>query len=419
MNAQIPELKWTVMVYMAADTGESFYLKAMEDIREMAAAEFKPDEIRVVVYAVAPPPWAAKCWEVTEGGGIKELAVLPDLTKVNAGLKKADPVLMGGGNPPLSVVQFVNEFAPQFEAQHYLVVLWGHGEGIDWSEKLLKTPDPEVKRFAQGSQSAMHLGELGKVISNVEFRLGVDADKIVLGFDSCLMSMIEVHYELKKSMGWAIAANDEIPDTGWPYTNILNLLKGEDSPDVVAAKIAEECAKWYSTKINKSSVSFSACNLKNIGAVADAVKEVTTELESCLADPTSNLQWIREARDFAEDYGETAYVDLNAFYTKLREISESRLKKATDDKEKVSLNKLIKATRRVCELLSQFVMKSSFSDEYPQKYMNDSLAVSICFPDSQDLKGSLEGLQINWNSYERLSFSEVTGWAKFVRGFLA
>jgi len=49
MNAQIPELKWTVMVYMAADTGVSFYRKAMEDIREMAAAEFKPDEIRVVV----------------------------------------------------------------------------------------------------------------------------------------------------------------------------------------------------------------------------------------------------------------------------------------------------------------------------------------------------------------------------------
>ncbi len=83
MNAETPLLKWTVMVYMAADTGESFYRKAMEDIREMAAAKFNPEEVKVLVYAVAPPPWAAKCWEVTEGGGITEL----DLLGLNLGLE--------------------------------------------------------------------------------------------------------------------------------------------------------------------------------------------------------------------------------------------------------------------------------------------------------------------------------------------
>ena len=56
------------MVYMAADTGESFYRKALEDVAEMAAAEFDPNKIRVVVYAVAPSPWVAKCWLV-EGKG--------------------------------------------------------------------------------------------------------------------------------------------------------------------------------------------------------------------------------------------------------------------------------------------------------------------------------------------------------------
>ncbi len=164
-------------------------------------------------------------------------------------------------NVPL--LNFVKAFSPQYKAEHYLVVLWGHGEGIDWKDKILGTPG--VKRFAQGSQSAMHLGELGKAVSNVESDLGINANQIVVGFDSCLMSMVEVHYELKKSMGWAVAANDEIPDTGWPYTNILNLLKApQESPRIVATKIAEECTKWYSMKINESNVSFSACELNEI-----------------------------------------------------------------------------------------------------------------------------------------------------------
>ncbi len=66
-------------------------------------------------------------------------------------------------------------------------------------------------------------------------------------------------------------------------------------------------------------------------------------------DTTSNLQWIREARDFAEDYAESAYVDLNAFCTKLLEITESRLKKATERNEVYALNNLKNATRKVCE----------------------------------------------------------------------
>ena len=382
----------------------------MEDIREMAAAKFKPEEIKVLVYAVAPPPWAAKCWEITEGGGITEL----DLLGLKLGLEE-----FLSKNLPVPLLHFVRAFSPRYKAEHYLVVLWGHGEGIDWNKKILGTPG--FKRFALGSQSALHLGELGKAMSNVESELGINANQIVVGFDSCLMSMVEVHYELNKSMGWAVAANDEIPDTGWPYTNILNLLKApQESPSIVATKIAEECTKWYSTKINESNVSFSACALNEIGPVKDAVKKLRISLDHCLAvDTTTNLQWIREARDFAEDYAESAYVDLNAFCTKLLEITESRLKKATECNEVDALDKLKDAAREVCDCLKNFVIRWIFSDDYPQKYVTDSRAVSICFPDSQDLEGSLEGLQINWQSYKELNFNEETGWAEFIDSFLA
>jgi len=67
---------WTVLVYMAADTGDSFYQYAMQDVTEMMKAPFD-DRVRVVVHANAPSPWQKKCGEVTGasyvtgGGGAK------------------------------------------------------------------------------------------------------------------------------------------------------------------------------------------------------------------------------------------------------------------------------------------------------------------------------------------------------------
>src|SRR5882724_12077861 len=104
--------KWTVLVYMAADTGESFYGRAMEDITEMTAAGFDPAQTKVVVYAAAPSPWVAKCWEVKGRGQAPQLLF-------------EDP-------EPRNLVRFVEKSVEDYKAEYYLLVLWGHGEGIDW-----------------------------------------------------------------------------------------------------------------------------------------------------------------------------------------------------------------------------------------------------------------------------------------------
>ena len=71
--------KWTVLVYMVADTGDSFYRDAMANITAMTNARFD-DQVKVVVHADAPSPWVTKCWEVTgatkdEKGKAKEVEV--------------------------------------------------------------------------------------------------------------------------------------------------------------------------------------------------------------------------------------------------------------------------------------------------------------------------------------------------------
>lgn len=380
---------WTVMVYMAADTGESFYQNAMENITEMIAADFDPDKIKVLVYADAPSPWPAKQWEV-EG---TTTAVRGQAT--------------GREVDKTTLLEFVKTSTIDHPAEHYLLVLWGHGEGIDWKQKVLGG-EPGVKRFGQGSQSALEIGELGKILDEMFGQQSFDRERVVVGFDACLMGMVEVYYEIRKYVGRVVAADDEIPDTGWPYKEILSKLNSRTEPGGLARAIVKQCPRWYSQKSHESNVSFSACDLAEDSCVPlkNAVVKLREELTKQV-DTERGLKAIREARGFAEDYRERAYVDLNAFCSELKQIADR------DDR----LADLKNPAIGVIEALNRFVIEKDFSDEYPYKYKLDSRAVSICFPESENLEGSIPGIQINWGRYLELKFTKDTDWDKFLVKF--
>jgi hypothetical protein len=387
--------KWTVLVYMVADTGDSFYHDGMDDITEMMAAQFD-DRIRVIVHADAPSPWIAKCWEVTGA--------------TNGKPGKARQLKNGCDHK--GVLGFVQQSLNSYESDYYLLVLWGHGEGIDWKEKVLAGHPPSAtiegagKRFAPGSQGAIEVGELGKVLAGLKLG-GLKSENIVVGFDACLMGMVEVFDEIHPYVGWVVAADDEIPDTGWPYTDILQLLgeRPETQPKELAEGVVDKCAKWYSDPIHTpdAKVSFAACNLSNSRAVLEAMKTLASELTSNIAEPAVRKA-VKEARDFAEDLRERAYVDLYAFCSEL----------ALRIKQKTEFRQLIAAANSVMEVLGDFVIRYQFSDSYPYRYARDARAVSICFPESDDLAGSVPGIRVNWGSYTVLAFSRTTHWPDFL-----
>lgn len=453
------------MVYMAADTGESFYQAALEDIREMKRATFGA-EIKVFVHADAPSPWLAKCWTITGTNG-KEGEATPLECSKQKGCDHHESVL--------KFVEMCQEH-PDFGAEHYLLILWGHGEGIDWKEKVLADAAPATisgagKRFGINSQSAKEIGELGKVLNALQLQVEgkvVRNDDVVIGFDACLMGMVEVYYEIKEKIGWAVAANDEIPDTGWPYQEILNRLgeKPEIAPGDLVENIVNECKLWYSDKGHESKVSFSACHLnapqpksdegpsdkepsyeeppdeepsdekpKLLEVLRDRVRVLVQVLLKNI-DNDSVLKAIQEARDFAEDYREHAYIDLHAFCRELRRQldpldrtegagnSENRL--LADDQEIPALKddlkadvvqNLAKAAQDVQRALNSFVRRRGFSDEYPARYMKNSRALSICFPRSPDLTGSLPNIEVNWGNYTDLTFSDESKWPNLLVGF--
>jgi hypothetical protein len=489
---------------MVADTGDSFYQEAMMNMGEMMSAQFD-ERVKVVVHADAPSPWEKRCWEVT---GAPKCAEKDD-TRTKIGTAKKLDWLNDG------VLDFVKRVIDNYTSDYYLLVLWGHGEGIDWKQKVLAGHDSAAiqgagKRFAPGSQGAIEVGELGKALAGLDRHfqgLGEKRnEKVVVGFDACLMGMVEVYYEIQPYVGWAVAANDEIPVTGWPYKDVLNLI-GKDpaiQPGKLAENIVNLCSDWYSQNSPETTVSFAACNLLKSHDLMEATKILVAELQKCIHIPPV-YRAVSEARDLAEDLVERAYIDLYGFCRELElRTEETQLKDAahavvkqiigvtqhsfSDAKqlkdaahtilEKVTglmqhsfsdakqlkdaahtiLEKVIggfvtqhsfsdvkqlahtvleqvidefvtqhsfsdaeqlkDAAHTVLEqVIGGFVTQHSFSDAYPYKFVKDARAISICFPESSNLEGSYPGQQVNWGSYEDLTFSQQTKWPSFLKDF--
>ena len=402
-------MSWTVLVYMAADTSDSFYRYAMQDIGEIMQAQFGAN-VKVFVHADAPSPWHRQCWKVTGASMGKEAKTS------RAEVGKAEPLRCNHGG----VLDFVKQYVQNDESEYYLLVLWGHGEGIDWKEKVLtKPPSPPIqgagKRFAPGSQNAIEVGELGKALAGLKLKnarnVDITSDNVVVGFDACLMGMVEVYYEIQKHARWGVATNDEIPDTGWPYQNILQLLGGrpEMGPRKLAEKIVEISTEWYSENSPDTKISFAACDLSKSLPLRKATTELTSKLIECINDPAV-WQAVKKARDFADDFQEVAYVDIHSFCSELTRQTE-------EEESDPALEQLKEPVGAVSKALADFVICHNFTDSYPTKYSKDAFALSICFPESPELVGSVSNLTVDWGSYIRLTFSKETNWPCFLTRF--
>jgi len=390
--------KWTVLVYMAADTSASFYQDAMADVSEMMEAQFSND-VKVIVHADAPSPWKQRCWTVAGGGEIT-----PRLSADGS---------EGCGHEGL--LDFVKQSFKENDSDHYLLVLWGHGEGIDWKQKVIG-PNVQTavvnKRFAPGSQNAVEVGDLGDALTGLELKNPygekLNRDDVVVGFDACLMGMVEVYNEIQKHVRWGFATSDEIPVAGWPYKEILNLLgkNPKIEPRSLAEKLVETCSTWYSDNSPDTKIGFATCDLSDSGSVLDNMKKLTIELRKHIRD-SKIWRAVRDARDFAEDLEEVAYVDLHAFCSELtRQIGPLGYAAALED-----------AAKTLNSTLDEFVVKHDFSNCYPGVYVKDSRSLSICFPQSAELVGSIPDLVVNWGSYRNLEFSKTTNWPCFLEQF--
>jgi hypothetical protein len=333
--------EWTIMVYMAADN--NLDENGADDLKKMKRAMRKAGAGRrinlIAQYDRALDGVPTKRFVITGKGSVED-DVVKEIRETNT------------GNPKV-LIRFLRWSIKNYPARRYMVVLWNHGNGVEDDDIYFRGIDItnlKVKRSPFFRPSTKTLRELPILdanrligtddhekdfLDNVELQmvfdtirndrtLGLDHNIDIVLMDACLMSMVEVYFQLRNSVDLVVGAEDIGPVKGWPYVEVFSKLI--DKPDIKTQALARQMVNQYmSFYADDSHVSLtqSACDLRQFESVKLAIDKLAQALLSSLSEP-GFLEAFIVSHYQAQTYNEMKYVDLIDLCTVLKDKSTSQ-----------------------------------------------------------------------------------------------
>ena len=392
---------WTVMVYMAGDN--SLDPEGIQDLTEMKKVG-STDKLNIVAQFDRAAGHVARRYYLRKGGIVTADAVA-SLGAVNTG-------------DPKCLSDFIEWSVKNYPADHYLLVLWNHGQGWDDTDLYADERHRNLRRLATGpirhalfhspvrrtlekagsdpiaraillddnAKDFLDNLEMKKVLAGTAKLLKRKLD--ILGMDACLMSMAEVGYQMCDSVNYTVGSEQTEPGEGWPYDTILGALAKNPAmtPRDLGALIVD---KYLASYGNADGVTQSACDLSKAGALATAVAGLVAALNASLSE-SALRQRILTVRNQVQSYEVPDNIDLVDFCSLLA-------KGSGDSGTTTACQNVVKAVK------SAYVMAQG----YKGGDMKHSNGVAIYFP-----------LQSVSPLYAGLDFSKKTGWDAFLKAYL-
>lgn len=429
--------EWTILVYMAGDTGASFrgrYRKyrlwapleqaARDDLGEMEAVG-STDEVAVIVQFDALSEVKQTFRYVYGAAGEKPVQF--QLANQNMG-------------DPASLRDFIIWGMKEAPAERVAVVLWGHGTG--WEEKdiyayarqrkLQLQADKHEVRSAMGGEKlsgGLFLSSAARIMqieddeirgicyddSSMDFLDNADLQRAfseasaqtgqkinLIGMDACLMNMVEVAYQLRGHGEVMVGAQGIAPVDGWPYARLIQALSKEPSMSAreLGSLIVQEYGQSFGYMRGGEQYTQSAIDLRKISLLTEALKAVAHELEQGLEKKDLYMvdRALRPAsRDVlrfeGERGGELEYIDLHHFL----ELLEQEYYGDSDT--------LTHALKEALKVLTEVKLSPIFDHVASESNMKDARGLSIYLPNGEYSC-----------FYDKLDFNEV-GWGRMLRLF--
>ena len=273
--------EWTFMVYLDGDNNlESF---AIGDFLEMASVGSDAN-VNIVVEFDRIPGETNEYGDWTDARrGIVMKGDVPDTTwgtsigEVNVG-------------DPQTIINFVQWAITNYPAEHYALILWNHGAG--WREAL-KKKELIYKEVCVDDTSGDYLTM--KEVKNALATLSATYGSIdLVGFDACLMGMVEVAYQIKDSADVMVSSEETVPVDGWPYETILSDLQTTPtmSPESLGTVIVDRYYESYSFSEVCSAVALSQMDnlASSINTLAQTIRDSwDTDMEAVKSAAQSTL----------------------------------------------------------------------------------------------------------------------------------
>lgn len=339
---------------------------------------------------------------------------------------------MDSGDPQ-SLISACRWAITEFPAEHYALIFWNHGTGIidPYGKRAFNTNNLMVFNPASGSfeldrsYSYIDLIEdsvsdpkgicwddsTGNYLTNqkLEFALNEITTKYlngkkfdIIGFDACLMAMLEIAEIIKRYGDIMIASAEVEPGPGQRYDEALSLFHaGSPDPKTFAIHWVNSFAKAY--KVGGISLAFadytqSALDMNEIEAVEQNIDKLGQQfLEGLATDPHSykNMITVSRSKRNCTHFTEPTYIDLNHFYHNL-------LKQVNSGTVKGNLANDIRATLETgIKLIKKAIIHNVSGPHLP-----GSSGITIYFPEKRIHP-----------SYKKSNFAK-NSWAKFMTSFL-
>ncbi|MFH1434236.1 MAG: clostripain-related cysteine peptidase [Pseudomonadota bacterium] len=302
------EKSWTVLVFLNGEN--SLWRAAIDDFNEMEVVG-STDDVNVLVQIDMPvsmfgsPPFNdTRRYYIDRDPGGDDSGFVSTQVWPESGTRELD---MGSASV---LSDFVIWGIDNYPADHYLVVIWNHGDG--WRASPYETGEPfPLKEISDdetsGSSISIARGELEEAMAAVTGRLGRKID--VLGLDACLMGMWEVDVVLEDYADYVVQSEETENEEGYDYTALMNRLAGAplSSAETVCASVVED-------SIESVGSTLSCIDLGRIGAVSTGVDNLAAAVMDAM--DTAELG-LRAAAGDAVRFGDGDFADLYNFTERL------------------------------------------------------------------------------------------------------
>jgi hypothetical protein len=331
--------RWTVLAWIAGDNNLDSY--GLSDIKEMKRVGSTKD-VDVAVQFDRRGNGKTYRYHLRKGTTLAS-DVVQQLGETDCG----DPAV---------AIDFFTWGMQQYPSEKVLAIIWNHGSGIDEADvyRRAKRTGIRIERRARPRantrprsqarviatngfsralfnttvQSAIKLRAIAYDDTNRDFLDNAELKRVlaqvvkatkrsidVLGFDACLMNMVEVAYQLRGLVGHIVASEAVEPGDGWPYEKVIGDLVAKPTADGVT--VARNIVRRYLAAYSPSEeVTDSAVDVSRVQALAQSVDSLAAACLPTLQAPADYQAFGRSIKT-AQRFDMKDYVDLGALCNQL------------------------------------------------------------------------------------------------------
>jgi hypothetical protein len=313
---------WTIMVYMAADNDLSNYAKV--DLQELEIGCNDNDNIKILVLIDQDSDGDTRLYKIKHDLYPWTIVSerLSDSTFLNISATGNDELDMSNPNTLSNFIKFCQANYP---SENYALILWNHGGG--WRNRMPATIKSNnidsLKKYVTANKALpIYIKNknttplkavcwddttgFNESLTMSEVKQAVSGKGLtVIGFDACLMGMVEVAYQLKDCAQYMIASEETIPGDGWAYHLFLNSFKNTNqSPVDFGKSVIDTYIDDNSGSDNANAVTLSLIDLSKIDNLASAINTLSSAMQ------TGNIEQITAGRHKTLSFSVPHFVDL-------------------------------------------------------------------------------------------------------------